>query len=138
MAHAAARPTGGEAGPTENPWAQCVQFATMRAAASLGQPSKCGGAHGSAASRVLRGHTANRRGIREGGGRVDRHHYSIRMDISSLFHRGRAAPFANSAKIESVVPAIHRWSNVLLKAWPSGSLFKRLPQGASGCRQPWR
>jgi hypothetical protein len=61
----------------------------------------------------------NRRGNEgESGGCRDRHHYSMRVDISSLFHRDRAAPFANSAKIESVVPAIHRWSNVLLKAGP--------------------
>jgi hypothetical protein len=59
---------------------------------------------------------SNRRGRREGGGRVDTHLYSIRMDISDLFHSGLAAPFANSAKLESVFPAIHRWENVLLKA----------------------
>jgi hypothetical protein len=38
------------------------------------------------------------------------------MDISYIFHRRLAATFANSAKLESVVPAIHRWENVLLKA----------------------
>ena len=58
----------------------------------------------------------NRRGRREGGGRVDRHLYLIRMDISYIFHRRLVATFANSAKLESVVPAIHRWENVLLKA----------------------
>jgi len=58
----------------------------------------------------------NRRGRREGGGRVDRHLYLIRMDISYIFHRRLVDTFANSAKLESVVPAIHRWENVLLKA----------------------
>jgi hypothetical protein len=61
----------------------------------------------------------------EDGGCRDRHHYSIRVDISSLFHRDGAAPFANSANIESVVPAIHRRSNVLLKARPGFKSINR-------------
>jgi len=38
------------------------------------------------------------------------------MEISYIFHRRLAAAFANSANLVAVVPAIHRWKNVLLKA----------------------
>src|SRR5438874_92691 len=75
-----------------------------------------GGAHGSAASRVLRGRAAKPPGEERGRRSSRQHLYLIRMEISYIFHRRLAAAFANSANLVAVVPAIHRWKNVLLKA----------------------
>ena len=98
-----------------------------------------GGAHGSAASRVLRGRAAKPPGEERGRRSSRQHLYLIRMDISDIFHRRLAAAFANSANLVGVVPAIHRWKNVLLKAGEQTtrqlvqfSMVTRVPIGVYG------